>query len=140
MRFLILLLLSLIAMNAPLAQSVRTPEAGSQERKALLDAARAPLEQRLRQPVLFAVDQLNVAGDWAFLRAHMQGAGGKPLDFAGTSWEEAAHAGFLSRVYAALLQRQHGHWMVRAEAVGPTDVAWANWADDYGAPPILFEH
>jgi len=140
MRHLVLLLLSLIAMNAPLAQSVRTPEPGSQERKALLDATRAPLEQRLRQPVLFIVDQLNVAGDWAFLRAHLQGAGGKPLDFAGTPFEEAARAGFLSRTYVALLQRQQGHWAIRAEAVGPTDVAWANWADNYGAPAALFDH
>lgn len=140
MRPLVLLLLSLIAMNAPLAQSIRTPEPGSHERQALLDAVRAPLEQRLHQPVLFTVDQLNVTGDWAFLRAHMQGAGGKPLDFAGTSFAEAARAGYLSRVYAALLQRQHGQWAIRAEAIGPTDVAWANWADDYGAPAALFEH
>ncbi len=140
MRLLATLLLSLIAMNASLAQSVHTPEAGSPERKALLDAARAPLEQRLRQPVVFHVDQLRAVGDWAFLLAHMQGQGGKPLDFAGTPFEQAAQAGYMSRVYAALLQREHGHWTIRAEAIGPTDVAWTNWAHDYGAPPALFEH
>jgi hypothetical protein len=134
------LLLSLIAMNATSAQSVHTPEAGSQERATLLDAARAPLEKRLGRPVAFAVDQLDIAGDWAFLRAHMQGAGGRPLDFAGTPFQQAAEAGFMSRVYAALLQRQHGHWTIRAEAVGPTDVAWTNWAHDYGAPAALFGH
>lgn len=140
MRFLATLLLSLTAMNAPFAQSVHTPETGSQERHALLEAARAPLEERVRQPVLFTVDQLNVSGDWAFLRAQMQGAGGRPLDFAGTPFEQPAKAGFMSRVYAALLRREHGQWSVRAQAIGPTDVAWTNWAHDYGAPAALFEH
>ena len=137
MRLLATLLLSLTAMNAT-AQAASTPDAGSPERKALLDAARAPLEQRLHQPVLFAVDGLRVAGDWAFLRAHMQGAGGKPVYFAGTEFEEAASHGALSRVYAALLERKAGHWTIRAEAIGPTDPAWAAWAQTYGAPAALF--
>lgn len=140
MRLLAILLLSLTAMNASLAQSIHTPAPGSPERKALLDAARAPLEQRLRQPVLFAVEQLNAAGDWAFLLARMQGPGGQSPDFAGTPFEEAAKAGAMSRLYAALLRREHGQWAIKAEVVGPTDVAWANWAQDYGAPAALFDH
>ena len=137
MRLLATLLLSLIAMHAT-AQAVSTPDTGSPERKALLDAARAPLERRLHQPVRFAVDRLTLAGDWAFLHAHMQGAGGRPLDFAGTEFEPAASHGALSRVYAALLERNAGQWTVKAEAVGPTDPAWAAWAQAYGAPAALF--
>jgi hypothetical protein len=140
MRLLATLLLSLTAMNASFAQSIHTPAPGSPERKALLDAARAPLEARLRQPVLFTVDQLGVAGDWAFLLAHMQGRDGQPVDFAGTSFEQAAKEGGMSRIYAALLQRRQGQWTVEAEAIGPTDVAWTNWAHDYGAPAALFGH
>jgi len=138
MRLLAPLLLSLIAMNASLAQSVSTPAAGTPERKAMLDAARAPLEQRLHQPVQFVVDRLRQSGDWSFLHAHMQGAGGRPLDFAGTAFEEAASHGAMSRVYAALLERKAGHWTIKAEAIGPTDPAWTSWAQTYGAPAALF--
>lgn len=135
------LLMSVTAMNANHAQSaVQSPAAGSAERKVLLDAARTPLEQRLHQPVLFVVDQLNTSGDWAFLQAHMQGAGGKPLDYAGTEYAEAAQAGMKSRIYAALLQRSGQQWAVKAEAIGPTDVAWENWATQYGAPAAIIGH
>ncbi|MBT2119477.1 hypothetical protein KK141_19830 [Dyella sp. LX-66] len=137
MRLLATLLLSLTAMTAT-ASSISTPEAGSPERKAILDAARAPLEQRLHQSVQFAVDRLRVTGDWAFLHAHMQGAGGKPVDFTGTEFAEAASHGAMSRVYAALLERKAGHWTIRTEAIGPTDPAWTTWARNYGAPAALF--
>lgn len=138
MRLLATLLLSLTAMTASFAQSVSTPAAGSPERQALLDTARAPLERRLHQPVQFVVDRLGQSGDWAFLRAHLQGAGGKPVDFAGTEFEQAASHGAMSRVYAALLERKAGHWMIKAEAIGPTDPAWSAWPQTYGAPAALF--
>jgi hypothetical protein len=133
------LLTSLIAMNANYAQgAVQTPAAGSAERKALLDTVRPPLEKRLHQPVMFVVDHLRVAGDWAFLEAQMQSAGGKSLSYAGTEFEEAAKAGVKSDIYAALLQRNGTQWTVKAEAIGPTDVAWANWSQAYGAPESVF--
>jgi hypothetical protein len=134
MRLLATLLLSLTAMTA----TASTPDAGSLERKAILDAARVPLERRLHQPVQFAVDRLRQSGDWAFLHAHMQGAGGKPVDFAGTGFAQAASHGAMSRVYAALLERKAGHWTILAEAIGPTDPAWTAWASTYGAPAALF--
>jgi predicted methyltransferase len=137
MRLLATLLLSLTAMTAT-ASSISTPEAGSPERKALLDAARVPLEQRLHQPVQFVVDRLRQSGDWAFLHAHLQGPGGKPVDFAGTEFAEAASHGAMSRVYAALLQRKAGHWTIKTEAIGPTDPAWTAWPQTYGAPAVLF--
>lgn len=132
MRLLATLLLSLIAMNATASS------AGSPERQALLDAARVPLQQRLHQPVQLVVDRLHQSGDWAFLHAHMQGAGGKPVDFSGTEFAEAARHGAISRAYAALLERKAGHWTVRVEAIGPTDPAWSSWAQTYGAPAALF--
>ncbi|MGO4702935.1 hypothetical protein [Dyella sp. 2RAB6] len=137
MRLLATLLLSLTAMTAT-ASSTHTAYAGSPERKAILDIVRAPLEQRLHQPVRFVVDRLNVSGDWAFLHAHLQGTDGQPVDYTGTAFAEAASHGAMSQVYAALLQSHAGHWTMKAEAVGPTDPAWAGWAQQYGAPAALF--
>ncbi|WP_404335001.1 hypothetical protein AB2M62_14960 [Sphingomonas sp. MMS12-HWE2-04] len=108
------------------------------ERAAILDAARTPVSEALGKPVLFKVDALHHAGDWAFLRAEMQERGGAPVDYAGTSKAEAAREGMVSRVYAALLRRTGGRWKVVECAIGPTDVAWAGWAQHHGAPAAIF--
>ncbi|NIJ22167.1 lambda repressor-like predicted transcriptional regulator [Sphingomonas naasensis] len=108
------------------------------ERAALLDAARAPMRAELGKEPKFRVDRLNRDGDWAFLLATMQEADGRPLDFAGTPLAEAAKQGMVSRTYAALLRHRPGGWEVVAKAIGPSDVAWEDWPQRYGAPAKLF--
>ncbi len=107
-------------------------------RAAIVDSARAPAVAELGKPVLLRVAHLKASGDWAFLRADMQGPGGAPIDYAGTPLAEAARNGAVSPVYAALLRREGGAWQVVAHAVGPTDVAWDGWAGQYGAPRDIF--
>ena len=109
------------------------------ERTALLDVARAPVSKALGKPVLLKVDRLSRVADWAFLMANLEDKGGTPVDYAGTPKAEAARQGMVSRRYAALLHRDGDRWMVVADAIGPTDVAWADWATRYGAPPALFQ-
>ena len=108
------------------------------ERRAILDAARAPAAAQLGKPVQFKVERLERSGDWVFLRAAMQDGGGRPVRFDGTPLAEAASQGFVSDQFAALLHREGGRWTVKAHAVGPTDVAWEDWDETYGAPPALF--
>lgn len=139
LRLFLSVLLSATTMTATHAQGITTPAAGSAERKQLLDAVRAPLERKLGQPVKFVVKALKAGGDWAFLYAAMQGADGQPVNYVGTSYEGASDAGVMSKDYAALLQRSGTTWSVRAEAIGPTDVAWTNWAQEYGAPTAIFD-
>jgi len=138
-RLILSVLLSASAMTATHAQDVTTPAAGSAERKQLLDTARGPLEKKLGQPIKFVVKSLKASGDWAFLYAAMQGSDGHPVNYVGTSFEQASEAGVMSKNYAALLQRSGATWGLRAEAIGPTDVAWTNWAQDYGAPAGIFD-
>jgi hypothetical protein len=108
------------------------------QRRAILDAARVPVEAELRRPVRFKVDTLRVDGTHAFLRATMEDAEGRPIDLTGTRLAEAAAQGFASRVYAALLERRGDAWTVIDRAVGPTDVAWADWATRHRVPAPLF--
>jgi hypothetical protein len=108
------------------------------ERTALLAAARGPVRVELGKTPKFRVDQLRRDGDWAFLLATMQEDDGKPFDFAGTPLADAAKQGFVSRTYAALLRHNAGGWEVVAKAIGPGDVAWADWPTRYGAPAKLF--
>ena len=107
-------------------------------RRASLDGARVPVAAALGKPVLLLVSHLGVSGDWAFLRADMQGPGGAQVDFAGTPLADAARNGAVSRSYAALLRRQGEAWVVVDKAIGPTDVAWEDWARRHGAPPAIF--
>jgi hypothetical protein len=114
------------------------PAIAPADRAAILDAARRPVAEELGRPPLFVVKTLRRDGDWAFLFADMQAAGGKPFDYAGTKKAEAARRGLVSHAYAALLRRQNGRWQVVEAAIGLTDVAWEGWAAKHGAPPSVF--
>jgi hypothetical protein len=129
------ILMEVIAMTTALAAPTVEDHA---TRTALLDVARKPVSAALGKPVLFKVRHLRSAGRWAFLLADMQERSGEPLSYAGTPRADAAAHGMVSRVYAALLRDQAKGWTVVAHAIGPTDVAWENWSEDYGAPESLF--
>lgn len=107
-------------------------------REAILDAARVPVAAVLGKPVLFKVEHLAVSGDWAFLRAEMQGPGGALVDYAGTPLADAAANGAASHTFAALLRRRGKAWVVVEKAIAPTDVSWEDWAKRHDAPPSIF--
>lgn len=115
-----------------------TTQVDAATRKAILDSARVPVAEALGKPVLFRVGHLAVSGDWAFLRAEMEGPGGAPVDYAGTPLADAAKHGAASRTYAALLRRRGAGWTVVDKAIAPTDLAWEDWATRHGAPPAIF--
>jgi hypothetical protein len=123
-----------VAMMAMAAQA----PVDAATRKAILDSARVPVAAKLGKPVLFVVSHLGVSGDWAFLRAEMQGPGGAPVDYAGTPLAEDAANGAVSRTYAALLHRRGNAWEIVDTAIGPSDVAWEDWATRHGAPRTIF--
>ena len=110
----------------------------SADRNAILDAARIPVVEELGKPPVFVVRQLNRDGEWAFLFADMQQAGGAPFDYGGTRKAEAARQGYVSRSYAALLRKGEGGWRVVEATIGPTDAAWEGWPVKYGVPATLF--
>jgi len=84
-------------------------------------------------------DQPRHSGDWVFLTGHLLNAAGQPFDYAGTGLYEAAQAGTMSSLCAALLHREGGVWKLVEIAVGPTDVAWEPWAARHKAPASLFK-
>ena len=126
----------IVTLVAALAAS--TGQVPAEERAAILDAARQPVTKRLGKPVKFKVKRLERQGDWAFLIAAMQDAGGNPVSYAGTPLASAEAEGMVSKDYVALLRLSGGKWRVVDNAVGPTDVIWADWAEKHGAPKALF--
>lgn len=60
-------------------RDVKTPPAGSPERKAILDALRPSFEARLKPPVEFKVEQMRVAAGFAWVSVHPQRPGGREI-------------------------------------------------------------
>lgn len=140
MRKLLPFFLGLSLMNSShAADAIHTLEKGSSERQELLDIARGPVQKKLGRDVRFDVEQIRAGDGWGFVYAHMQDAEGRVIDYAGTPLADAAGQGYVSPDYAALLQDVDGHWEVRADAIGPTDMVWLAWPEEYGAPRALFE-
>ena len=72
------------------------------------------------------------------MTAKLQTPAGQRFDYAGTDRHEAAQAGAVSDLCAALLRREGAAWKLVDIAVGPTDVAWEAWATTHEAPAELF--
>jgi hypothetical protein len=106
--------------------------------KIILDTARVPVELTLALPVALHVDSLDRYGAWTFLLAQLRAPDGRRLDYSRTPLAEQAAAGSLSDVYAALLKQEEAQWRIVAHVIGPADVAWESWPQDYGAPAALF--
>lgn len=107
-------------------------------RKILLDALRPAIERDLGQPVQFVVRSLKVQGAFAFAVVRPRDAAGRAIDFRQTRYAEALEAGaFDGDTTYALLHDRGTHWIVRDFAVGPTDVAYADWPERYNAPAAL---
>ncbi|MEO1281506.1 MAG: hypothetical protein AAFV69_07220 [Pseudomonadota bacterium] len=123
---------------AAMAGDFTTPERGSAERSAIMDAIRVPVEKELGPRVVFVVDQLRVGEGWAFLSGRPQRPSGAPIDYRLTPYAEDHAAGLFDDGLAALLQIDDGVWTVRALSIGHTDVIWETWAQDHGAPRGVF--
>lgn len=130
----------LILSCAVLAQKVYTPEKGSAERTAILDALRVPVEKQLKQKVQFSVGSFNVQGNWAFLGGVPQNANGGEPDYSKTKYNEAIDAGMFDNNFQALLKKTGGKWKVVTFEIGCTDVCYATWWKDYKAPKAVFPY
>lgn len=84
-------------------------------------------------------ERLQQQGEWVFLTAQLKDPAGQRFSYAGTDLHEAAQAGAVSSLCAALLRREGGVWKLIDIAVGPTDIAWEDWPAAHKAPAALFQ-
>ena len=115
-----------------------TPQRGDPTRQALMDAARPVIAGDIGQNVLFVVDVLRTDGQWAYLQATPTQASGLPLDWNTTNYAEDWQADAMSDLVMVLFVKQNGSWQVVDFVVGPTDVFWYGWIEQYGLPEVLF--
>lgn len=116
-------------------------EAPNPERDAMVAALVPAASAEIGQPVTFSVSVMRVQNEWGWLIAQPWTPDGAALDWSTTHYAERARDGVLdgNGTTYALLKKQNGAWTLTAFAVGPTDVAWANWSQRYGAPASLFD-
>jgi hypothetical protein len=121
-------------------QSVYTPEKGSIERKAILDALRVRIERELKQPIVFVTDNFKVQGAWAFVSGTPQSPDGGMPNYNGTKYAAAQKDGFFEKNFFAILKNTAGKWKVSAYAIGCTDVCYTEWWRQYRAPKAIFPY
>ena len=140
MRRFLPLFLIVIAAAAASAQQAHTPEKGSPERKAILDALRLPVERDLKQKVVFVADNFTVLGNFAFVSGTPQNANGGEPDYTRTKYADQYDTGAFDNNFFALLKKTAGRWKVTTYAIGCTDVCYADWWRRYRAPKGLFPY
>ncbi|QQS31946.1 MAG: hypothetical protein IPM50_09665 [Acidobacteriota bacterium] len=134
------MLLASAAATQVAAQKVYTPERGSAERKAILDALRVPVERDLKQKIVFNTEYFNVSANWAFLGGDPQTPeGGKP-NYRGTRYWEAVRADMFDNNFFTVLRKTGGRWRVVTYAIGCTDVCYADWWRRHRAPKAIFPY
>ncbi|MFO1135318.1 MAG: hypothetical protein U1E30_09065 [Rhodoblastus sp.] len=129
-------LASVFAWAAPLprAHAQGCVNATGETRAAILDVVREPVAADLRTKVEFKVERARVCGAWSFVLATPQLPGGGQIRWSGTPCQ-----GDTSHLVGALLRGKAGGWELVDYALCPSDVAWADWPEKYGAPAAIFE-
>src|SRR5690348_8402245 len=110
LRIISFLMLAIVVSTGAFAQSVYTPEKGSPERKAILDALRIPVEKDLKQKVVFVADNFNVYGNWAYVGGTPQNSSGGSPDYRRTQYADAEESGAFDNNFFALLKKTSGKW------------------------------
>jgi hypothetical protein len=136
----LLFILTLAFCTISVFAQAHTPEKGSAERKAILDALRVPVEKDLKQKIVFNVENFNVSGNWAFLSGDPQNESGGEPNYRSTKFWEAVKEGMFDNNFFALLKKTGGKWKVTTYAIGCTDVCYITWWKDYRAPKAIFPY
>jgi hypothetical protein len=131
------LCVALAACGTALAQSARTPEHGSEERAAIMDAIREPAEREFKQKVIFKVERLRVAGEWAYARVSPTKPNGDEIDFSKTKYREQMELGAFDPQGEALLRLEDDGWTIVEWVFGSTDAPSAEWAEKHDLPKSL---
>ena len=124
------LLLSALVAILPAGASAQVTGA---QRRAILDAVRPAIEQRLGAPVEFVVQRIAVEDGWALVIADPQRPRGRRIDGRRIFGKDFEYMDGLT--VNAVLRLTGGRWRLVDHAIGPTDVWYCDPA--LGAPRSL---
>jgi hypothetical protein len=130
---------TLVLAGTAVAQRIEQPGRGSPLRAELLEAARPAFVAETGGAIEFVAKRLAVLDDWAFGDISLRRPGGKPIDWSKTKFAEDLRYDMFNPDYAFfLLKKTNGAWSVAEISVGPTDVVWDGWRQQYNIPDALF--
>ena len=135
-----ILIISLSFTFGVSSQSAYTPDKGSPERKAILDALRIPVERDLKQKVVFVADHFSVQGTWAYVSGTPQNSTGGEPDYSKTRYADQVDTGAFDNNFFALLRKTGGKWKTTHYLIGCTDVCYLDWWRRFKAPKAIFPH
>lgn len=127
----------LLALSVASAQEVRTPATGSSQRKQIMEALRVPARRDLGFDVIFKVQMLRVAGEWAFARVEPLRPDGTAIDYSKTKYADEMEEGAFDAEAETLLRREGDEWRVLEWRFGASDTEVDIWLEKYGFPPAL---
>lgn len=130
--------LSLLLATCTFGQQVYTPEKGSAERTAILNALRVPVEKQLKQRIVFVTDSFKVQGNWTFVSGRPTTPSGDRPNLKGTAFEDSED--LFDDNFFGLLRKSNGKWRVVTHALGCTDVCYSDWWQRYKAPKAIFPY
>lgn len=129
-------IMAVAASTVAFAAEVHEPAKGSTERKAILDAIRPAIEAQMRGPVEFAINIMLSDGEWAFVGTDPQRPGGGAIDPETTAF--AGQSDMIDGLTTYALARfANGRWNHVDDIVGPTDVAYMSWLEQYQVPKAV---
>lgn len=134
------LLFVFVITSFSVAQKVYTPEKGSAERTAIMNALRTPVEKELKQKIQFSVNEFKTNGTWAFINGDPQSQSGGRPNYKGTPYQQAINEDMFDNNFQAVLKKTGGRWKVVKYLIGCTDVCYATWWKDYKAPKAIFPY
>jgi hypothetical protein len=125
MKHLLLAVLTLGLISTALANPTEVPK-GSALRAELFDLARGGVEAEAGQSVKFN-GSLKRLGDWAFFLGQIVNASGNQIR---VGPNQSADTAILWKIVDS-------EWQAITYFVGITDVAYASWPEEFGAPEEL---
>jgi len=125
-----------VMTTTALAAEVHEPAKGSAERKAILNAIRPAIEAQMRGPVEFQISVMRSDGEWAFVDANPQRPDGGEIDPETTAFVGRSDSMDGLTTYA-LVRFADGRWNHVDDIIGPTDVAYMIWPDQYQVPKAV---
>ncbi len=139
MRIVLTAILALAAACSPPPTGTETPNpqaATSDNSAAILSALTPIVAAEIGAPVRLEIKQANVQDDWAWIAVQTLQPDGSAISWPTTALASRYENGAMDEgggAYA-LLKEENGAWRIVAHVIAPTDMAWASWPAEYGAP------
>lgn len=99
------------------------------QRKPILNALRAPIQNELKQNVKFVVQKLAVCQNWSIVYAKPVQENGAPVDYSKTKHQKWINAGMFDNSIQALLEYNGREWIVVEYIIGATDTPVLEWIE-----------